>query len=104
MEPSPPPKVYARKSFARSGLEQFADLTLEVGHGKRVYFDIGNTTEYTVRIMESTVYGTFQINQSGNGSYRAMRDFLGDDHILLEISDAAGNKKAITIRINVTKE
>ena len=89
---------------ATTGLEQFEDLSLEVAHGKRVKFSIGDTEGYSIRIMESTVYGAFELNLSGEGAYRAMKNFRGDDRIVLEISDAAGNKKTVTISITVTEE
>ncbi len=87
-----------------SGVDQFEDLSLEIAHGTRVSFNLGDTQEYSVRIIESTVYGKFQLNLGGSGNYHAMENFLGEDRVVLEISDAAGNKKNITISITVTEE
>ncbi len=84
------------------GLDRFQDISLQVKHGKGIEFNLGDTEGYTVRIMESTVYGTFKLHLKGEGYYRAMKNFRGEDRIVLEISDSAGNKKNITITVSVT--
>ena len=86
------------------GLDHFGDISLEVKHGRGVEFNLGDTEGYTVRIMESTVYGTFKLHLSGEGYYRAMKNFRGEDRVVLEISDSAGNKKTVTITVTVTEE
>lgn len=83
--------------------ERFKDLTLEVRHGRSVDLTLGDTEGYTVRIMKSTVYGSFRLDLSGEGSYRAMKNFCGEDTVVLEISDGTGNRKTVTITVNVTE-
>ena len=80
------------------------DLTLQVVHGKRVDFDLALPEGVKARIMESTVYGTFRLDLSGEGQYRAMKGFRGEDRIVLEIYDPAGNRKTVTIAVTVTEE
>ena len=80
------------------------DLTLQVVHGKRVDFDLALPEGVKARIMESTVYGTFRLDLSGEGQYRAMKGFRGEDKVILEIYDTAGNRKTVTIAVTVTEE
>lgn len=83
--------------------EKFTDISVEVQHGRSVNFELGDTADYTVRIMESTVYGSFRLDLNGKGFYRAMENFRGKDRIVLEISDGAGNRKTVTVTVNVTE-
>lgn len=85
-------------------LSQFKDIAVQVTHGKTVEFVLADTTDYTVRIMQSTLYGTLRLDKCGSGAYRAMEGYHGTDTIMLEISDGAGNKKNVTITVTVTKE
>ncbi|MBQ3002400.1 MAG: VCBS domain-containing protein, partial [Clostridia bacterium] len=65
---------------------------------------LADMTDYTVRIMQSTLYGTFRLDKCGKCIYRAMKGYHGTDTIVLEIADGAGNKKTVTITVTVTKE
>jgi len=85
-------------------LSQFEDIALQVTHGKMVEFALPDTTDYTVRMVQSTLYGTFRLDKCGSGVYRAMKGYHGTDTIVLEIADGAGNKKTVTITVTVTKE
>jgi hypothetical protein len=85
-------------------LDNFTDLSLQVAHGKKVEFDLALPEGVKARILESTVYGLFQMNLSGKGYYRAMKDFRGEDQVVLELYDAVGNRKTVTITVTVTEE
>ncbi len=85
-------------------LDKFTDLSLQVVHGKKVEFDLALPEGVKARILESTVYGLFQMNLSGKGYYRAMKDFRGEDQVVLELYDAVGNRKTVTIAVTVTEE
>jgi hypothetical protein len=85
-------------------LDNFTDLSLQVAHGKKVEFDLALPEGVKARILESTVYGLFQMNLSGKGYYRAMKDFRGEDQVVLELYDAVGNRKTVTIAVTVTEE
>ena len=89
---------------ASVSMDGVKDLTLQVVHGKRVDFDLALPEGVKARIMESTVYGTFRLDLSGEGQYRAMKGFRGEDRIMLEIYDHAGNRKTVTITVTVTEE
>ena len=77
---------------------------MQVAHGKKVEFDLALPEGVKARILESTVYGLFQMNLSGKGYYRAMKDFRGEDQVVLELYDAVGNRKTVTIAVTVTEE
>ena len=103
--------LYAKEKLDESynkgasvSMDGVKDLTLQVVHGKKVDFDLALPEGVKARIMESTVYGTFQLDLSGKGYYRAMKGFRGEDRILLEIYDPAGNRKTVTIAVTVTEE
>ncbi len=85
-------------------LSQFEDIALEVVHGKKVEFALPDTTDYGVRILQSTLYGAFRLDINGEGVYRAMKGYRGTDTVVLEISDSAGNKKTVTVTVTVTEE
>ena len=85
-------------------MDGIRDITLQVVHGKKVDFDLALPEGLKARIMESTVYGTFRLDLSGEGQYRAMKGFRGEDRIVLEIYDPAGNRKTVTIAVTVTEE
>lgn len=85
-------------------LDNFTDLSLQVAHGKKVEFDLALPEGVKARILESTVYGTFRLDLSGEGQYRAMKDFRGEDQVVLELYDAVGNRKTVTIAVTVTEE
>ena len=89
---------------ASVSMDGVKDLTLQVVHGKKVDFDLALPQGVKARIMESTVYGTFRLDLSGEGQYRAMKGFRGEDRIVLEIYDPAGNRKTVTIVVTVTEE
>lgn len=103
--------LYAKEKLDESynkgasvSMDGVKDLTLQVVHGKRVDFDLALPEGVKARIMESTVYGTFRLDLSGEGQYRAMKGFRGEDRIVLEIYDPAGNRKTVTITVTVTEE
>ncbi len=86
-----------------AALDQFVDVEQEVVNGGIIKFSIGDTSSYTIRILQSTLFGTPRIDQSGEVVYRAMKGFRGEDVIVLEISDGTGNRKQITLTIHVTE-
>lgn len=103
--------LYAKEKLDESynkgasvSMDGVKDLTLQVVHGKRVDFDLALPEGVKARIMESTVYGTFRLDLSGKGYYRAMKGFRGEDKVILEIYDTAGNRKTVTIAVTVTEE
>lgn len=103
--------LYAKEKLDESynkgasvSMDGVKDLTLQVVNGKKVDFDLDLPEGVKARIMESTVYGTFRLDLSGEGQYRAMEGFRGEDRILLEIYDPAGNRKTVTITVTVTEE
>ena len=77
---------------------------MQVVHGKKAEFDLALPDGVKARIMESTVYGTFRLDLSGKGYYRAMKGFRGEDKVVLELYDTAGNRKTVTIAVTVTEE
>ncbi len=103
--------LYAKEKLDESynkgasvSMDGVKDLTLQVVHGKKVDFDLALPEGVKARIMESTVYGTFRLDLSGEGQYRAMKGFRGEDRIMLEIYDPVGNRKTVTIAVTVTEE
>lgn len=86
-----------------SELSHFTDIELTVKHGRTVDFSLGDTSDYSVRIVQSTLYGTFRLNLNGDGAYRAIKNYRGTDTVIVEISDGAGNKKTVTITVTVSE-
>lgn len=84
-------------------LSQFEDIALKVVHGKTVEFELSDTSDYTVRIVQSPLFGAIRLDLGGKGVYRAMKGYRGTDTVVLEISDGAGNKKTVTVTVTVTE-
>ncbi len=103
--------LYAKEKLDESynkgsavSMDDIKDIALQVVHGKKAEFDLALPDGVKVRIMESTVYGTFRLDLSGKGYYRAMKGFRGEDKVVLELYDTAGNRKTVTIAVTVTEE
>lgn len=103
--------LYAKEKLDESynkgssvSMDDIKDIALQVAHGKKAEFDLALPDGVKARIMESTVYGTFRLDLSGKGYYRAMKGFRGEDKVVLELYDTAGNRKTVTIAVTVTEE
>ncbi len=79
------------------------NIELEVKNGKSVDFDIGDVSGLSCRYVQSPLYGRICLNVSGKGSYRAMKGYRGKDVVCIEISDPTGNRRVITVTIDITE-
>lgn len=101
---------YVRGTLDKSyNLPDSADLSsfpenveLEVKNGKSVDFDIGDISGLSCRYAQSPLYGRIRLNTDGKGSYRAMNGYRGKDVVCIEISDPAGNRRVVTLTVDIT--
>lgn len=91
-----------------ASFDVFTNLTAEVKTGKRITLNIADpektdVTAFQVRLIQSPVFGTIRLNNNGELTYNAMKGYDGIDTVLIEISDGAGNRKVITLVIDLLK-
>ena len=93
---------------ADASFDNFTDLTAEVQNGKRLKMNITDPEKvdlagYHLRLIQTPTFGTIRLNNSGELNYSAMRGCDGIDTVKIEISDDAGNRKVITLVIDLLK-
>ena len=93
---------------ANASFDNFTDLTAEVQNGKRLKMNIADSEKvdlsgYHLRLIQTPVFGTIRLNNNGELNYSAMRGYDGIDTVKIEISDDAGNRKVITLVIDLMK-
>lgn len=88
---------------AAGSLDSFRDLEISVQEGRTESFAIGELAAYRLSILQSPVFGKLQINQNGEAKYSAMKNYRGEERLILLISDAVGNQKEITVTVHITE-
>lgn len=84
-------------------LSMFKDVSLTVQNGKKADAEIGSVDGYKVRFIQSPSFGKFRLDRNGTFHFEAMKNFKGETAAVIEISDGAGNKKEITVTVEITE-
>ena len=84
-------------------LSGFEDKALTLLHGEDASTELGDISNVEVRYSKTPIYGSVRLDADGTLTYTAMKRFIGEDEIVLEIYDGVSLIKTVTVKVTVTK-
>lgn len=84
-------------------LSGFEDKALTLLHGEEASTSLGDISNVEVRYAKTPIYGSVRLDADGTLTYTAMKRFIGEDEIVLEIYDGVSLIKTVTVKVTVTK-
>lgn len=86
-------------------LSAFRDSTVRAEKGKSVDLNPGAELKagdgIRLRLVRAPCFGVFRLNSDGSMRYSPLKGYTGEEAVVFELSDGAGNRKTVTVTIEV---